>query len=320
VAGALLANVRARDIEEGSSTITMQLARNVFPDRIEAQRKTIGRKLLEARVARKIENRFDTDEILELYLNYIYFGGGARGIDAATRLYFDKAPADLTLAEAALLAALPKAPTTYDPRRHPERARERRDLVLDLMAEQERVETADAEAAREEDLDVSERSTPPRSEIPFAPYFVEAVRAQLEERFGDAIYTEPLQIRTTLDRTAQKAAEEELERQLGRIERGNWGRFTGARYSAADEVPREVTEYLQGAIIVLAADTGDALAWVGGRDFLHSRFDRVVDARRQVGSAFKPFVFATALAQGYPLSERLVDRPLELPLDRRRTW
>jgi 1A family penicillin-binding protein len=320
VAGALVANVRAGDIEEGSSTITMQLARNVFPDRIEAQRKTIGRKLLEARVARKIENRFSKDEILELYLNYIYFGGGARGIDAASRLYFDKSPTDLTLDEAALLAALPKAPTHYDPRSHPERARERRDLVLDLMAEQGRIEPAEAEAAQGEEVAVAARSTPPRSEIPFAPYFVEAVRAQLEERFGDAIYTEPLEIRTTLDRTAQTAAEEELERQLDRIERGNWGRFGGTRYDPADAVPADVTEYLQGAVVVLAADTGDVLAWVGGRDFLHSRFDRVEDARRQVGSSFKPFVYATALAQGHPLSERLVDRPLELPLDRRRTW
>ncbi|HEX2164754.1 MAG TPA: PBP1A family penicillin-binding protein, partial [Thermoanaerobaculia bacterium] len=320
VVGALLANLRAREIEEGSSTITMQLARNVFPDRIEAQRKTLGRKLLEARVARKIESEFSKDEILELYLNYIYFGGGARGIDAASRLYFDKSPTELTLDEAALLAALPKAPSHYDPRRHPERARERRDLVLDLMVEQGRIDEDEAAAAREAELDISKGSTPPRSEIAFAPYFVEEVRSRLEERFGDAIYTEPLRIRTTLDRNAQTAAAEELARQLERIENGTWGRFDAPRYDPGDELPQGSTEYLQGAAVVVAADTGDVLAWVGGRDFLHSRFDRVEDARRQIGSAFKPFVYATALAQGHTLSERLVDRPIEIPLDRRRTW
>jgi hypothetical protein len=114
-----------------------------FPTASRRSARRWDRKLLEARVARKVENRFDKDQILELYLNYIYFGGGARGIDAASRLYFDKSPEDLTLADAALLAALPKAPTHYDPRRHPERARERRDLVLDLMVEQERIDPAE---------------------------------------------------------------------------------------------------------------------------------------------------------------------------------
>ncbi len=319
VGGALLANLRAHGVEEGSSTITMQLARNLFPDRIPGSKRTLSRKLLEMRVAKAIEHRFSKDQILELYLNYIYFGGGARGIDAASHLYFDEAPEDLTLPQAALLAALPKAPSNYDPRRHPKRAKERRDLVLELMADQGRIEPEKAEHAREAKLGVSRESRLTRGEVPFAPYFVEEVRRQLEERFGDAIYTEPLRIRTTLDRTAQKAAEETLENQLERIERGVWGRFRGTRY-AAGAAPEEVTRYLQGAVVVLSAETGDVLAWVGGRDFVQSRFDRVEDARRQVGSAFKPFVYATALAQGHPLSERLIDRPLEIPLDRRHTW
>ena len=320
VGGALLANLRARDIEEGSSTVTMQLARNVFPDRLPAQRRTIGRKLLEMRVARKIEGRFDKEEILELYLNYIYFGGGARGIAAASRLYFDKAPRELTLAEAALLAALPKAPTHYDPRRHPERARERRDLVLGLMADQERVSRDEADEARQEGLGVGRQRRAPRSEVAVAPYFVEQVRQELEERFGDSIYSEPLRIRTTLDTGAQQAAEEELERQLAAIESGAWGRFRGARYDPGAKIPEGSTDYLQGAVVVISAESGDVLAWVGGRDFFHSRFDRVEDARRQVGSAFKPFVYATALAQGHPLSEQLVDQPLEIAMDRRRVW
>ena len=319
VLGALAANLRAGGIEEGSSTITMQLARNVFPDRIPGQERTLERKLLEMRVALEIEDEFSKDEILELYLNYIYFGGGARGIDAASRLYFAKPPQELNLPEAALLAALPKAPTYYDPRRHPERAAERRDLVLDLMAEQGKLTGEEAEAAKSAELAVAERRGAEPDETAFAPYFVEQVRRELEREFGDTIYARPLRIRTTLDRTAQAAAEEELARQLRSIERGGWGRFRGSVYSAAAE-PAHTTPYLQGAVVLLATDTGDVLAWVGGRDFRQSRFDRVEDARRQIGSAFKPFVYATALARGYPLSARLVDQPLEIPLDRRRTW
>ena len=319
VAGALAANLRAGEIEEGSSTITMQLARNVFPDRIPGQEKTLQRKMLEMRVALEIEDEFTKDEILELYLNYIYFGGGARGIDAASRQYFAKPPHELTLIEAALLAALPKAPTYYDPRRHPERAEERRNLVLDLMAEQDKLSAEEAEEAKAAELGVAERRGAAHDETVFAPYFVEQVRRELEREFGDTIYARPLRIRTTLDRTAQAAAEEELDRQLRSIERGGWGRFRGPAYSAAAQ-PGETTLYLQGAVVLLAADTGDVLAWVGGRDFRQSRFDRVEDARRQIGSAFKPFVYATALARGYPLSARLVDLPLEIPLDRRRTW
>jgi len=319
VLGALAANLRAGEIEEGSSTITMQLARNVFPDRIPGQEKTLDRKLLEMRVALEIEDRFTKDEILELYLNYIYFGGGARGIDAASRQYFGKPPQELTLAEAALVAALPKAPTYYDPRRHPERAEERRNLVLDLMAEQGKLSGEEAAAAKSAGLAVAGRRGPSHDETVFAPYFVEQVRRELEREFGDTIYARPMRIRTSLDRTAQAAAEEELERQLRSIERGGWGRFGGPAYSAAAE-PEEQTPYLQGAVVLLATDTGDVLAWVGGRDFRQSRFDRVEDARRQIGSAFKPFVYATALARGYPLSTRLVDQPLEIPLDRRRSW
>ena len=147
VGGALLADVRARGLDEGSSTITMQLARNIFPERIPGQDRTIWRKMLEVRVAREIEKQYTKKEILELYLNNIYFGGGARGIAAASRFYFGHKAQSLTLPQAALLAALPKAPTSYDPRRHPEKARERRDLVLDLMAQQGRIPEKKAKKA-----------------------------------------------------------------------------------------------------------------------------------------------------------------------------
>ena len=307
VAGAMWANVRSQKVEEGSSTITMQLARNVFPDRIPGQERTLARKLLEVRVAFEIEHDFAKDEILELYLNHIYFGNGARGIEAAARHYFGVRARELSLPQAALLAALPKGPGNYDPRRHPREARERRDLVLSLMVEQGRIEPAAGERARAAPLGVRRRRVAGDRPV-FAGYFIEEVRRQLEELLGGDLYDQRLRIRTTLDTGAQRAAEQELQRQLHAIEGGALGRFRGR------DAP------LQGAMVMMGAVEGDVLAWVGGRDFNASRFDRVRGARRQAGSAFKPFVYAAALDGGHTLSDPLSDEPLRLDQGGRRFW
>jgi penicillin-binding protein 1A len=320
VGGALFSNVRAGGIREGSSTLTMQLARNLFSERIPAAQKTLTRKLLEVRVARSIEHAYGKDEILELYLNHIYFGGGTRGIEAASQYYFRHSAKELTLREAALLAALPKAPTHYDPRRNPERARERRDLVLELMAGQGKLTREEAEAAKETSLGVASRPRRAQKEEPFAGWFVEQVRRELEEAFGDALYADRIRVVTTLDRRAQRAAERELEAQLRRIEGGTWGRFRAPRYSAASSGDEEGTEYLQGAVVVMEAATGDVLAWVGGRDFGHSRFDRAEQARRQVGSAFKPFVFAAAIDAGLPPTQLVSDQPVTVTMAGGEVW
>jgi 1A family penicillin-binding protein len=318
VGGALWRDVRAGKAVEGSSTITMQLARNLFPDRIRAQERTLTRKLLEVRSALHIEREFTKDEILELYLNHIYFGGGARGVAAAARHYFGVSAAQLSVPEAALLAALPKAPARYDPRRNPKEARERRDLVLTLMEAQGRLSPHQAEAARSSDLAVTPQ--PPAKAASITPYFVEMVRRELEKRLGPRLYDEPLKITSTLDRGAQTAAEEELARQLERVERGAFGRFRGLRYSASDPPPEGSTPYLQGAVVAMEVASGDVLAWVGGRDFRHSRFDRVNGSRRQAGSAFKPFVYAAALEAGRSLNQALVDEPLKVRLDEKEVW
>jgi penicillin-binding protein 1A len=317
--GAAWANLRSRAYEQGFSTITMQLARNVFAERIPARERTLARKLLEVRVARAIEEEFDKEQILELYLNHVYFGNGARGIEAAARHYFGATTAKLTLPQGALLAALLKGPAVYDPRRHPDRARERRDLVIGLMEEQRRVTGGEADAARRAPLGVVARSRAGRSDDGPAPHFVEQVRRELEERFGEELYDEPLRIHTTLDTAAQKAAEEELERQLRTVEGGSAGRLRAPRYTVhpSDDA---AYAYLQGAVVALDARSGDVLAWVGGRDFLHSRFDRVVSGKRQTGSAFKPFVYAAALGAGRMLSEHVADEPIQIRLDRRRVW
>jgi penicillin-binding protein 1A len=321
VLGAVWSNVRAGGVQEGSSTLTMQLARNVFPEDLPGQERTLGRKVLEVRVAQEIEDTFSKDEILEMYLNHIYFGNGARGIEAASRHYFGRGSKDLTLPQAALLAAMPKAPSHYDPRRHPREARERRDLVLSLMAEQRRITSAEKDAAVEASLSVVPKPRAQKPDAPFAAYFVEEVRRELEDRLGDDFYAHKLRVHTTLDSTAQKAAEEELERQLRAIEGGALGGFSGPRYAPALQVADDgETPYLQGAVVALDAATGDVLAWVGGRDFLHSRFDRVKSARRQAGSAFKPFVYATAVASGRMLNQKVLDQPLQVSLGGRRAW
>jgi penicillin-binding protein 1A len=319
VGGALLADVRARRFVQGFSTITMQLARNVWPERLPGRERTIGRKVLEIRVAHDIERNYTKAEILELYLNHIYFGGGAYGIDAAARNYFGKPAARLTLEEAAVLAALPKSPTLYNPRRFADRARGRRDLVLALMRDQERITPEQARRATRTRMAVRREPPARRGDVGVAPWFVEATRRVLEDRFGERVYTAPMRVHTTLDRRAQRIAEEQLERQLRSIERGALGRYEGPRYqsgSVLDGGP----EYVQGAVVLLDAGTGGVRALVGGRDFLHSRFDRATQARRQPGSAFKPFVFAAALADGYAPSQLVSDSSLTLELAGGEVW
>ena len=320
VGGAVLANFRAGGFAQGFSTISMQLARNVFPERIPGEEQTTRRKLLEIRVAQDLEQRYSKEEILELYLNNIYFGNRARGIEAAARQYFGRPAKDLTLAQAALLAALPKAPSHYDPRRHPDEALARRNLVLDLMREQGRVPKTLAEQAQREPIGIVPAPRQERTESGLAPWFVEQVRHEVEERFGPNLYTRALRIVTTLDSAAQRAAEEELRRQLKLIETGGLGPFQGPRYSPGAETAENGTSYLQGSAVMLDARDGDVLAWVGGRDFAQSQFDRVVQARRQPGSAFKPFVYAAALADGWVLSQPLLDQPVQVKMPNGQVW
>lgn len=320
VLGAAWANLRARRVEEGSSTITMQLARNVFPERIPQSQRTIGRKLTEMRVAGKIEKHFTKEQIIELYLNQIYFGDGAYGIEAAAAEYFGKPAAELTLGEATILAGLIPAPHRLSPRRNLEGSLRRRDVVLGKMVEQGMTTREEAEKARAESI-VLGRSR--RREGGRAPYFVEGVRQELEEELGAALYTSGYIIHTTLDPRVQRVAEEELEAQLRAVEAGRHGSFRQPRRGSeegVDTTGAEVTRYLQGAVVVIDAASGDILALVGGRDFGDSRFDRATQAWRQPGSAFKPFVYGAALAQGFSPAMVLSDEPLRITLPDGRVW
>jgi penicillin-binding protein 1A len=321
ILGALKANILSLSWGEGFSTITMQLARNVFPDRITREKK-LSRKLKEVRVALELERTYSKDRILEMYLNQIPLGSGAFGVETAALRYFGKSARDLNVAEAALLAALPKAQNRYNPRRYPARAVQRRNLVLDLMRRQGYLSAAQAREAEAYPLTLSARAD--YGDV--APYFVEWIRQTLDARFGRDLYERGLRIYTTLDLDMQQAAERALENQLEVIEHGTYGRFphrSFAQYLASANggaEGRTTTPYLQGAMVAMDAGTGAVRAMVGGRDFDDSKFNRATQALRQPGSTFKPFVYSAAIRAGHSPNEMLDDAPLSLPQPDGTVW
>ncbi len=322
VARAGLSNLRSVGFAQGFSTITMQLARNVFPQAL-SREKTILRKLREAKIARAIESKYSKDRILELYLNQINLGGGAYGVETASQRYFGKSVRDINLAEAATLAALPKAPGRYNPRRFPERAIQRRNTILELMRRAGAISDADASLAKAYPLRLAHGGG---ASGDVAPYYVEWVRQQLEAKFGERIYTDGLRVYTSLDLELQGAAERALERQITAIEGGAAGAFPHSTYeqltttTADAPAPGTVTQYLQGAIIVMDPRSGSVRAMVGGRDFDDSKFNRATQALRQPGSTFKPIVYATAIQSGRSPAYVLDDAPVEIPQVAGDTW
>lgn len=319
VVGAAARNAVRDGRAQGASTLTMQLARSVFPDRISRTDRTLRRKVVEARVAGRIEDRFPKERILELYLNHVYLGLSSPGVGAAARHYFGEEAAELSLSQAALLAGLARAPANYDPRRNPERAKARRDLVLALMAEQGRITPEEAEAARSTPLDVPE-AIPARPAPTPAPWFVDQVRNELDRALGAQAHSPRMRIHTTLDPAAQEAAEEALAGRLAAVERGALGAYRGAAFDPRSPGGAEGTDYLQGAVVVMEVSTGEVVALVGGRDHVHSSFNRAVAGRRQAGSAFKPFVFVAALDNGFLPSQPLLDRPFRLAARGAEDW
>jgi len=322
VVGAVRANVLKMRAAEGFSTITMQLARNLWPEQISGRDKSLARKLREAKVAFEIERQYPKDKILELYLNQIDLGNRAFGVDAAAQRYFGKSVRELNVAEAATLAAIPKAPSTYNPRRNPQRSVQRRNTVLGLLRDSGYMSAAECERWRAYPLLLTARSDYSNT----AEYFVEFIRQQLEARFGPDLYRGGLRIYTTLDLDAQLAAERALATQLETIESGKYGKFphkTYADYQASRGDERDesgASPYLQGLAVVLEAKTGYIRALVGGRDFDDSKFNRVTQARRQAGSTFKPIVYAAAIEAGIPLSRIIIDEPFRLDVEGQAPW
>jgi len=328
IPGAVIADLRSLSFSQGFSTITMQLAGNIFPERINRRERSgfsaLARKLREVKVARAVDARISKDDILELYLNQIDLGNGAHGVETASQRYFGKSARQLNLPEVATLAALPKAPGRYNPRRFPDRAIQRRNTVIEIMRREGLISAADASVAKAYPLRLANR----RDAGDVAPYYVEWIRQLLDLQFGAQLYEQGLKVYTTLDLELQGAAERALERQLRAIESeryGPYGHQTYEQYLAhagnAEEGDARNSPYLQGAFVVMDPRTGAVRAMVGGRDFDDSKFNRAVQALRQPGSTFKPIVYAAAIQHGRPPTYILDDSPLiMLPMAQGDTW
>ena len=314
IAGALKDAVRGE--VRGASTITQLLVGNMHPDVIDRRDRGPGRKLREQQAALEMERRYSKEQILEAFLNTIAFGHGWHGVDAAARHYFGKPAARLTLAEAASLAAMPKSPVQYDPARHPDRNRERRNTVLALMAEQGFVTAAQAAAAQREPV----RTAPNGGMAAVAPWFVDVVRLQAE-RAGVPVREGGYRIHTTLDPALQQAAVAALREQLDALEqRPGWRHQTYARFHADSANRGQPPAYLQGAVVAVEPGTGEVRALVGGRDHADSPFDRAVNGNRQPGSSFKPIVYAAALSAGLAPNAPVGDTAIAVRLPEGRVY
>jgi penicillin-binding protein 1A len=286
---AIIRDIQAGEFVEGASTITQQLAKTLFL----TSKKTLMRKLQEAILAFQIERRYTKDEILELYLNQIYLGSGAYGVESAANIFFDKPVQSLNLAECALIAAMPKAPSRYSPLINEELALQRRNIVLKQMLETGIIQTTDYDRAVQKPIAARH---PSRFEK--APYFIDYVKKKLEKELGPTIlYKGGLNIYTTLSSQIQHVAEDAVQKGLETLETRM--RKTGVEPAAP-----------QGALIALGVNSGSILAMVGGRDYFMSAYNRATSARRQPGSAFKPIVYAYAVEKGFPQNRMILDAPI----------
>jgi len=303
IAGAMKDNLLGG--HRGASTITQQLVGNLHPDQIDRRDPSPFRKLREQRAAREMERHYSKEQILEAYLNTILFGHNWYGVEAAARHYFGKSAAHLTLAEAASLAALPKGPAIYDPARHPDRNRNRRNTILDLMVAQGFVSREQANAAKAQPI-----ATVAGDASASAPWFVDVVRTQLE-RAGIPVSQGGYRVFTSLDAALQRAALVALVEGTAAVEAR-----PGYRNPTYANHPKGSTDYLQGMVVAIDPASGDVRALVGGRNYAEGPFNRAVNAVRQPGSAFKPIVYARAIMDSMPANAIVPDTSLEIPVDR----
>ncbi|HEV3058357.1 MAG TPA: PBP1A family penicillin-binding protein [Vicinamibacterales bacterium] len=308
ILSAALANVRHRRVAQGASTITQQLARQSFltPD------KTVRRKLQELILAARLERQYSKPRILELYLNKVYFGDGLYGVEAASRGFFGKHASELNVQEAATLAGLVKSPSSYAPTVSLERATARRNVVLQAMLDTGAIARPEWQAARASKIVVHDGL---RAGEPHGQYFKEQVRRELVDRFGwQRVYQGGLRVYSTIDMKMQAAAESAVADSLKIIDERRQALAARRATAKAQPVPAlSDLDTLQAALIALDPETGHVRAMVGGRDFNESNFNRAVQARRQPGSAFKPFVYATAIEAGYTPATMIdhLDEPID---------
>lgn len=309
IARAAFANFRHGRVVQGGSTLTQQLAKTIYLTR----ERTIVRKFKELLLTMQIEFNYSKDEILQLYLNQIYFGGGAYGVEAAAKLYFDKHAQELNLPECALLAGLIRSPNRYSPLRDTARAKARRSVVLMRMRTMHFISEAEEKQANAHpvpEANISKR-------VKEAPYFLEEIHKALEPTYGEEMLEQGgLTIQTTLDLKMQQAAEKVLEAHLSRYD-AQYATATLAEYNK--ELQASTTNHvklstqaptIQGALVALDVHTGAIRAMVGGRNFSASQFNRAMQAQRQPGSSFKPFVYATGLEKNFTPSTVVDDNPM----------
>jgi 1A family penicillin-binding protein len=286
IARALVTDVVKGKMVQGGSTITQQLIKNKFL----SDEKTIDRKLKEAKLAMEYEHKYTKRQILEMYLNEICFGNGAWGIAQASRLYFDKNPEQLSDAECALLAGVPKAPSRYNPLGKPALVKARRDLVLRRMAELKIITRRQAQSLMSRPITFVKAGE--------APYYLAHVRSKLIDRYGPGIIERGgLEVTTAMDLNMQRLAEKVLREDVKRI-----------------------SPELQGALVCLDPNTGDVLAAVGGVDYRQSSYNRAFFARRQPGSAIKPLIYAAALDKGFTAATIMNDTPVAYDRGENEIW
>lgn len=301
IAKALVLNMFRRGAPQGASTITQQLAKNLFFN----FRKTYWRKFRELLVALQIEAQFSKRQILEAYINQISFGPGARGVEQAARKFFGKSALELDLSEAALLAGLPKSPTRYNPLRHFQQAKARQRVVLQRMVAVGFLTQLQAEEAWQRSLKLNSGRGPVIS----AGHFIDWVLRILEDRYGaDVVYHGGLKVTTTLDPRLQSLAQQSVSQGLQRLE----GSFQPAA---------KTTDRLQAALVAVQVNSGAVKAMVGGRDYQESAFNRALDARRQPGSAFKPFLYYAAFESlDFTPATVMEDRPVRIAVPGQSDW
>ncbi|MBE9542710.1 MAG: PBP1A family penicillin-binding protein [Proteobacteria bacterium] len=290
ISRALIKNIKSMDIVQGGSTITQQITKSLLL----SPEKSYTRKIKEAILARRIENSLSKRDILSIYLNQIYLGHRSYGVEAAALTYFGKHASELNLAESALLAGLPKAPSAYSPIRHPLKAQKRQRYVLQRMLQRGYITKDQAKEAADMTLNI----VPPENKnIKVAPYFTEHLRQYLENTYGtDLLYGEGLKVYTPLNLLMQKSAQRAVESGLNDFE---------TREGSQKDESR-----VQGALVAMEPRTGHVKALVGGVKFLENQFNRAIQARRQLGSAFKPIVYAAALDKDYVTTTIIIDSPL----------
>jgi penicillin-binding protein 1A len=303
---ALVRDVMSGSAKEGASSITQQLARNSLP----LGGRNISRKILEAMVAVRIEHEFTKQQILELYINRIYFGSGCYGVETASQAYFGKNASKLNLSEAALLSGLIRSPNRFSPLRNPEGAAAQRDAVLDRMRDLKKISSAQAAEAK-----LTKVNAHPKRLLQIQEnYAMDAVQRDLNNLLTqDQIDNGGLYIYTTLDPTVQSVAQQALETQLTKIEtQSNFRHPLKKNYQTPESGEDSAMPYLEGAVVAIDNASGGIRALVGGRDYSQSKFNRAMTpANRQVGSAFKPFVYAVAFSHGLLPGAAISDGPIQ---------